>query len=90
MTEPNDTRRDITAAAAQALSKQVRLVYDYLLTGRKLTNLVALANLGVGSLSSRIAELRTMGVKVVDEWKNDHNGKRYKAYRLEDTQADTR
>jgi hypothetical protein len=88
MTEHNDNSTAIARSATQALSEQVRLVHEYLLTGRKLTNLVALTNLGVGSLSSRIAELRGMGVRILDEWKKDHGGKRYKAYRLETSKAE--
>lgn len=44
------------------LSEQAQLVLDTLKSGRSLTNMVALTALGVGSLTSRIAELRKAGL----------------------------
>lgn len=65
------------------LMPQARLVFDYLASGRSLTNLVAMANLGVANLTTRIAELRKRGVKIAGEWKRDHNDRRYKSYSME-------
>lgn len=65
------------------LSPQTSLVLDYLKTGRKLTNLVALTNLAVGSLSTRIAELRKAGFEINDTWGEDHFERRYKQYWME-------
>ena len=62
------------------LKPQERLVWEYLLTGRTLTNLVALTNLGVGSLTSRIAELRRRGGRIESDWEEDHFHRRYKRY----------
>jgi hypothetical protein len=64
----------------QEMTPQQRLVLDYLHGGHKLTNLVAVANLGVGSLSSRIAELRKMGYAIEDEVRKDHWGSTFKSY----------
>lgn len=72
----------------QGMSPSVRKVYEYLVTGRKLTNLVAMANLGVGSLTSRIAELRKLGLDIRDEWREDHARKRYKAYWMAENQSE--
>jgi hypothetical protein len=62
------------------LTPQAALVLDYLKTGRHLTNLVALTNLGIGSLTRRITELRNAGYAVKDQWGQDHFERRYKRY----------
>lgn len=67
-------------ADPKELSPQEQLVLDYLMSGRALTNLVAMANLGVGSLSSRIAALRKLGHEVEDAWSHDHFGRSFKKY----------
>jgi hypothetical protein len=70
------------------LSPQTRIVYDYLKSGRSLTQVIALTNLGVGSVTSRVSELRKALVKegdaerIVDEWKQDYSGQKYKSYKL--------
>ncbi|MEW6121273.1 MAG: helix-turn-helix domain-containing protein [Pseudomonadota bacterium] len=64
-------------------SRQGQLVLDYLKSGRALTNLIALTNLGVGSLTSRVAELRKAGVEIQDEWSFDHWQRAYKKYWME-------
>ncbi|MCW2317110.1 hypothetical protein M2322_002664 [Rhodoblastus acidophilus] len=65
------------------LSQQQQLVLEYLQSGRALTNLIAISNLGVGSLSSRIAELRAMGTAITGTPKYDFNGRRYMSYTLD-------
>ena len=65
-----------------ALSDQQRRVYDVLILGKGLSNIIALASHGVGSLSSRIAELRSKGLDIVSEYKKDTMNKSYVAYRL--------
>lgn len=71
------------AHQALSMSTQCRLLLDYLQAGRTLTNLVAITNLGIGSLTSRIAELRKdYGYPVLSEWREDFGGKRYRAYWL--------
>lgn len=57
-----------------------RTVYDYLVSGRKLTRQIADTNLGVGSVSSRIAELRRKGLEIEEDWAEDHFNRRYKRY----------
>jgi N-acetylmuramoyl-L-alanine amidase len=68
------------------LSQQNRLVLEYLRSGRTLTNLIAVSNLGVGSLTSRIAELRKLYGEdyIKDETDTDFHKRRYKKYFLED------
>ena len=68
--------------SSDALSPQQALVIQYLQSGRSLTNLVALTNLGVGSLTSRVAELRGLGFQVIGENRKDFNGKDYVSYTL--------
>lgn len=62
------------------LSSQCVLLLDYMKRHRQLTNLIALTNLGIGSLSSRIAELRRAGHAIKDQWQEDHFGRRFKKY----------
>lgn len=68
--------------ASVKLSPQAQLVLDCLQSGRSVTNLIALTNLGVASLTTRIAELRKLGFDIQDEWKEDHFERRYKEYRI--------
>lgn len=65
---------------ATTLSPQSRLVHDYLMSGRKLTRLIALTNLGVQDVTTRIAELRKLGMEIKDAWLADHFDRRYKEY----------
>lgn len=58
------------------------VVLKYLQEGRTLTQQVALACLGVGSLTSRIAELRKQGYEIDGIWRTDRFNRRYKAYKL--------
>ena len=58
------------------------LVLEFLCAGRRLSNLLAMTNLGVGSLSSRVAELRKAGHDIRSVTEKDHFGKRYKVYFL--------
>ena len=64
------------------------MLHAYLGTHRSLTQSIALNNLGVGSLTSRIAQLRKKmkaagdTERILDEWKKDFNGKKYKQYHL--------
>jgi len=64
------------------LTPQQDRVLAYLKEGKTLTNKVALTCLDVGSLSSRIAELRKLGYKINAEMKQDHAERGYKAYKL--------
>lgn len=60
-----------------------QVVLEYLMAGRTLTQQVALACLGIGSLTSRIAELRRKGYKIKGEWRVDRFDRRYMAYDLD-------
>lgn len=55
---------------------------EYLQAGRSLTNQIALNNLGIGSLTSRIAELRKKGYAITDTVEKDFHDKDYKKYAL--------
>lgn len=65
---------------AEGLAPQAKLVFDYLMSKRKLTPLIAITNLGVASLTTRISELRGRGMAIKDKWAHDHHGRRYKVY----------
>lgn len=64
------------------LTPQQDRVLSYLMEGKTLSNKVALTCLDVGSLSSRIAELRKLGYVINAERKEDHAERTYKVYRL--------
>lgn len=65
------------------LTPQQQVVIDYLQRGRTLTNKVALTCLGVGSLSSRVAELRRLGYQITTALEEDAlTGRYFKKYNL--------
>lgn len=64
------------------LTPQQGRVIRYLAKGSTLTNKVAIMCLDVGSLTSRIAELRRLGFKIADTLETDHAGRSYKKYDL--------
>ncbi len=65
------------------LTPQQETVLSYLKKGRTLTNKVALTCLGVGSLSSRISELRRLGYDIETEHEEDAlTGRLFKKYNL--------
>lgn len=84
----NNLKRELPADVVEKLGPQDKLVYEYLSTGRTLTNQVAIGNLGVGSLSRRITTLRRAGLDVVTSWGKDHFERRYKKYRINPEKAD--
>lgn len=65
------------------LSPQQRTVYDYLMTGRQLTRQVAINTLNIQEVTTRIAELRKLGLDIKSEFKKDFGGTRYKTYWVE-------
>ncbi|MCC5780557.1 hypothetical protein H7H48_15960 [Nitratireductor sp. B36] len=65
------------------LGPQQRLVYDYLMTGRQLSRQVAINTLNVQEVTTRISELKKLGLDIKSEWKRDFGGTRYKAYWVE-------
>lgn len=70
------------------LSYQARAVLDYLKSGKGLSNLIALTVLGIGSLSSRVSELKRAGYAIVaTSSRNPANGKRFSVYRLKGTKT---
>lgn len=73
----------MNAADIAGLAPQAKLVFDYLMSKRKLTPLIAITNLGVASITTRISELRAKGMEIADEWAKDHHGRRYKVYWVE-------
>lgn len=66
----------------EGLNAQSKLVLEYLQGGRSLTPMIAMVSLGIGSLTSRVAELRKAGVEISDSWEKDHFQRRYKTYWL--------
>lgn len=58
------TPKTISKQTPRTLSPQAHMVLEYLRAGRGLSNLIALNVLQVGSLSSRIAELRKKGFDI--------------------------
>jgi hypothetical protein len=67
------------------LTPQQGRVMNYLKGGSTLTNMVALNGLGVGSLTSRIAELRKLGFPITDRFDVDQFNRQYKKYDLDAT-----
>jgi len=70
------------------LTKQQEAIIRYLKPGRTLTNIVAITCLGVGSLSSRVAELRRMGYDIKTERAVDDFQRSYNKYTMGDHQND--
>lgn len=68
--------------ANSTLTPQQEIVLGALKQGKTLTNVVAITCYGVGSLSSRIAELRRMGYEITDETDTDRFERSFKKYRL--------
>lgn len=79
----HETHRMDDEGPAPKLSTQCTILLDYLRSGRHVSNMIALVSLGIGSLSSRVAELRAHGYDVAGESKLDTNGRRYNSYSLE-------
>lgn len=73
----------LSDATVYNLSPQQRTVYDYLMTGRKLTRQVAINTLNIQEVTTRISELKKMGLAIVGVWQTDFGGTRYKAYHVE-------
>ena len=66
----------------ELLPSDTRIILKHLQAGQQLTSLIAYANLGVTSIRSHIAVLRSQGLEVVGLFKRDHLGRRYKVYFL--------
>lgn len=69
-------------AIPATLTPQAVTLLDYFKAGKELTALIAIGNLGIGSYTKRVAELRAAGHEIVGKWKKDHKGKRYMSYSL--------
>jgi len=70
------------------LSPQNGLIVAYLLAGRKLSNQIALVNLGIASVTSRVAELRKLGYRIDSVDRRDHFNNRYVEYSMPQAAAD--
>jgi hypothetical protein len=81
-TEPTKTPK--ASGDGSHLTAQQQLLVDYMKAGRTLTTQIALVQLGIMSLSSRIAELRAMGYDIQSERKEDFHGSSYYSYTLAD------
>lgn len=62
------------------LGPQQKLIYDYLMAGRQLSRQVAINTLNVQEVTTRISELKRLGLDIQSAWKTDFGGTRYKAY----------
>lgn len=71
--EPEDTK---------GLSVQQALILNYLKAGHTLSTQIALVSLGIQSLSSRVAELRSRGYGITSETAKDYHGRTYFKYEL--------
>lgn len=72
-----------TSTEKTELTLQQSRVIGYLESGSTLTNSVAMNNLGVGSLTSRIAELRKLGFEFITRIdKGVVDGRAFKKYDL--------
>jgi hypothetical protein len=67
----------------ERLGPQNQKLLRYLMGGRSLTPAMAFMTMHIGSLTSRISDLRKAGYPIMDEWKKDANGADYKSYWLE-------
>jgi len=70
----------LEAATIGALTPQQGLVVNYLRAGHTLTPLIALTNLGIGSITSRVAELKKAGYPIEATPDQDFHGGRYMKY----------
>lgn len=77
------TQNFLADATIYNLSPQQRLIYDYLMTGRSLTRQVAINTLNVQEVTTRISELRKLGLEIKSEFSKDFSGTRYKKYWVE-------
>ena len=81
-------RMDIESFRAE-LTPQTARLFDYLHSGRHITQMIAFVNMGIGSLTSRVSELRKALKKfgraecVTDEIRFDSSGRRFKSYWME-------
>ncbi len=64
------------------MKPQTRTVLEYLRSGKGLSAAVAMMTLGIGSLSSRVAELNALGYDISSASRRTPNGKRYNVYHL--------
>lgn len=74
------------------LTPQSQIVWDYLKTGRSLTNLIASATLRIGSVSRRMTEvlrneevhayLEAFNQEITKSWDKDGTGRRYIKYQV--------
>jgi len=70
----------VEAAIIGKLTPQQQLVVNYLRAGHTLTPLIALTNLGIGSITSRVAELKKAGYPIEATPDQDFHGGRYMKY----------
>lgn len=77
-----DEKKDTLPPEDGSMPLQQRIVLEYLFSGRRLTNNHAITSLGIGSLTSRVAELRKKGWAIQAETKKDFWGAPYKSYFL--------
>jgi hypothetical protein len=64
----------------RSYTPQQQALVEFLESGRTITNLIAITTLGIGSLSSRIAELKVLNYPIHSERGEDIHGKPYSKY----------
>lgn len=74
------TEPETAGAIPGKLTPQQTLVVSYLKAGHTLTPLIALTNLGIGSITSRVAELKKGGYPIDATPDQDFHGGRYMKY----------
>jgi hypothetical protein len=65
------------------LTPQQQKILEYLLTGKKLTVLTAITELGVYALSQRIGEIKSKGCPIHTEMITTESGKRVAEYSVQ-------
>lgn len=78
--ESNPKSSPFLEANRKKFSKQLQQVYDLLIEGNVLTNLKVINEYCIGSITSRISELRKQKVELTDEIKTVAGQPRYKVW----------
>lgn len=78
-----DDKPKVTSLPEQVvndLSPQNHTLYEYLQSGKKVSGLIAMTSLRMASLSSRVAQLRKLGLDIKGRNVTDHWNQRYMVY----------
>jgi len=78
---------ELPLAHVIGLGAQQRKVYEFLRTGRTLTRLIAMTELGIQMVTTPVYALRAKGLDIITTIKKDHSGRRYGSYSLQQGEA---